>query len=355
MTITVFRDIDKLHDLSSMFLDINAQPYKIYYSCNNELEQYDISIDPPPPGNYASVKFKVHLQLDIWDNFENQSWANANNSQREMYVISNAWDQNYISNNVIYNDFLFNRTKAYYQGYTFSQSTKLWYWHGQDAYQIPSQKTLKNKIYIAPNKTWNADHRKNYFRPRIVDALLEKYANIGYIGDYHRNPKLFLYPQWGYSEYGAEILKLESFKIPISAIKSQNLIGYSPPHNAYYEDTFISIYGETIEYGTTIAPTEKTYDPLIKGHFILPFSCSGFIQFLRTKGFQFPEFIDYSYDEITNDEKRFECYLKEVDRLLAMPLIDWQQHWANTTEIRQYNQTIFKNTPYDRVDLYKYL
>jgi hypothetical protein len=245
------------------------------------------------------------------------------------------------------------RSKAYYQNYAFSQDTKLWYWRSADAYQIPQQTTLKNKIYLAPNKTWNAEHRKNYFRPKIVDTLLKKHKNTGYVGDYHRDPKLFLYPQWNYSEYNKEIFKLDSHKISFSAVQSQNLIGYSPPHNAYYEDTFISIYGETIEHGTTIAPTEKTYDPLIKGHFILPFSCSEFIKFLRTKGFWFPEFIDYGYDEIINDEKRFECYLKEVDRLLTMPLDIWQQHWVDNAEIRRHNQTVFETTPYDRVDLHQ--
>jgi hypothetical protein len=364
--ITVYRDIDKLHDLSPMFLDINAQSYKIHYPCNNELEEYDISIDPPPPGNYASVKFKVHLQLDIWDNFENQGWTHTQTNPNTC-VITNAWDPNYTSDKVIYNDFLFNRTKAYYQNYAFSQSTKLWYYQDRSAYSIPTQDVnLKTKIFIGPNKTWplelqstiyqtdNYQERNIKYRPKIFQKLVEL-ENLGHIGNSHVNKQYFLIPHFVYPNFCAVTelhLVSNRSKLVDQSIKTSQL-NYSPPHNAYYEDTFISVYGETIEYGTTIAPTEKTYDPLIKGHFILPFSCSEFIKFLKIKGFRFPEFIDYSYDEITNDEKRFECYSKEVDRLLAMPLDTWQQHWVDYVEIRLHNQHIFETTPYDRVDLHQ--
>jgi hypothetical protein len=366
MTITVFRDIEKCNDLTSMFLDINGQEYTLYHRENNVLLNYDIAIDTPTD-TYPEVNYKIFLQLDIWDNFENQGWANANNSRRDMYAISNAWDPNYESDKIIYNDFLFNRTKAYYQNYAFSQSTKLWYYQDRSAYSIPTQDVnLKTKIFIGPNKTWplelqstiyqtdNYQERNIKYRPKIFQKLVEL-ENLGHIGNSHVNKQYFLIPHFVYPNFCAVTelhLVSNRSKLVDQSIKTSQL-NYSPPHNAYYEDTFISIYGETIEYGTTIAPTEKTYDPLIKGHFILPFSCSGFIKFLRNKGFWFPEFIDYSYDEIVNDEKRFECYLKEVDRLLGMSLDNWQQHWVDNAEIRRHNQTVFETTPYDRVNLHQ--
>jgi hypothetical protein len=363
--ITVYRDIDEPDDLSPMFLDINAQEYKIYYSHNNDLEKYDISIDPPPPGNHASVKFKAYLQLDIWDNFENQGWAIAHNNQPDMYVITNAWDPNHINDKIIYNDFLFNRTEAYYQNYNFSPDTKPWYYRTKSAYSIPDQNVnLKTKLFVGPNKTWpleiqhkiyktnNYHERHIKYRPKIFQKLLEL-EYLGHIGNSHANEKYFLVPNFICPNI-VTINQLLALPIDASLIQQANgtnRFGYSPPHNAYYENTFISIYGETIEYGTTIAPTEKTYDPLIKGHFILPFSCSGFIQFLKTKGFKFPQFIDYGYDTETDDDKRFDKYVAEVDRLLAMPLIDWQQHWIDNTDVRAHNQQIFETAPYDRVDL----
>jgi hypothetical protein len=354
MTITVFRDIEKYNDLTSMFLDINGQEYTLYHQENNVLLNYDIAIDDPTD-THPEVNYKIFLQLDIWNNFENQGWANANNSRRGMYVISNAWDPNYVSDKIIYNDFLFNRTKAYYQDYTFSQDTKLWYHRSKQAYSIPDQSVdLKTKIFVGPNNTWPNSYRNIKFRPQIFQKLIDS-TSLGYIGNFRVDPQYFLIPHYFFP--GTRSIDQLLISLFDSTLVDQasyyNILGYSPPHNAYYEDTFISIYGETIEYGTTIAPTEKTYDPLIKGHFILPFSCSGFIKFLKTKGFQFPEFINYSYDEVVNDDKRFECYLKEVDRLLAMPLDTWQQHWVDNAEIRRYNQTVFETTPYDRVDLHQ--
>jgi hypothetical protein len=351
--ITIFRDIESQYDCSSTFLDINGQEYTLYHRKNNVLLNYDIAINTPT-NTYPEVNYKIFLQLDIWDNFENQGWATANNSRREMYVISNAWDPNYTNDKIIYNDFLFNRTKAYYQDYNFSQGTNVWYYQDRSAYSIPNQDVnLKTKIFIGANKTWPNSYRNIKYRPKIFQKLVEL-ENLGHIGNSQVDPNYFLVPHFILPDVNGidQLINRPVDKMLIQQSRT-NRFGYSPPHNAYYEDTFISIYGETIEYGTTIAPTEKTYDPLIKGHFILPFSCSGFIQFLKTKGFQFPTFIDYGYDEITHDEKRFECYSKEVDRLLAMPLDIWQQHWANTAEIRQYNQTVFETTPYDRVDLHR--
>ena len=131
--------------------------------------------------------------------------------------------------------------------------------------------------------------------------------------------------------------------------------GYNPPHNEYYKNTFISIYGETIEFGSTIAVTEKTYDPLIKGHFVLPFSNSGFIAYLKSKGFRFPEFINYAYDSIVNDDLRFEHYTQEMRRLLELSIDAWQQLWQDNFDIIQHNRDKFVSGPYDQVDLTKYL
>ena len=58
---------------------------------------------------------------------------------------------------------------------------------------------------------------------------------------------------------------------------------FHPVHNLYYQSTYVSAYIETL---TNVNPangqvvralTEKTYNPLIKGHFILPFGYHGLI------------------------------------------------------------------------------
>ena len=127
-----------------------------------------------------------------------------------------------------------------------------------------------------------------------------------------------------------------------------------PAHNEYYAQSFISIYGETIEYGSTIAVTEKTYDPLIKGHFILPFSTVGFVDYLKGIGFRFPEFIDYHYDTVADDDTRFGHYTQEVCRLLTLDLDTWRQHWNDNIDIIEHNKKLFHLRPYDQIDFSKY-
>jgi len=89
---------------------------------------------------------------------------------------------------------------------------------------------------------------------------------------------------------------------------------------------------------------------MIKGHFILPFSCYGFIAYLKTLGYQFPKFIDYNYDSVVDDDQRFNKYLEEVQRLLAIDINDWRALWNDNYNILEHNQKIFQDRPYDRID-----
>lgn len=358
--ISLFRDIDKSFDFTASFLDINGQDYQLYHNGNNLLPEYDITVDPPPPGQYSCVKYRAHLQLDLWDNYENQGWRNEHQLKildPEMYIISNAWDPCHINPQIIYNDFLFNRTKAYYEHYEFSPNARLWYYIGQHAYSVPEQDAnLKTRIFISPNKTWPNTWRRLHFRTLIFERLVRS-MHLGHIGNCQVDPAFFLIPHVICPDINdiRDLSKIPNRAQLVENSLTANRFGYSPPHDVYYQDTFISIYGESIEYGTSIAPTEKTYDPLIKGHFVLPFSCAGFVGFLKNKGFRFPDFIDYSYDDELDDVKRCAMYLAEVDRLLDIRLEDWQQLWINCFHIRSHNQKIFLDSPYDRVDLYQFI
>jgi hypothetical protein len=208
----------------------------------------------------------------------------------------------------------------------------------------------KTKIYVAPNKTYlNDPWRVAKFRPQLVQLLLDRFGDLGYIGENDLVKNLFLIPHVQMPDCQ------DLSQVVLSARNQKYQFGYCPPHNEYYKNTFISIFGETIEHGPSMAVTEKTYDPLIKGHFILPFSCAGFVSYLNTLGFQFPTFINYDYDSISNDKKRFASYTDEVTRLLSLQLDTWREHWNNNLDIIQHNQSIFFDRDYDRVDFSKIL
>jgi len=358
MAINIFSIDTGIGNDPRMFFDLNAQEYN-YYTDPTSLSSYDIVnvINAEHAGPEPASRLRI--ELAIWHNHENQSRfgyqtaPTATRSSSNTVIITNAYDPiNDHHQWVINNDFLFNRTKAYYLDYPWRPETKRWYYHGPEAFVLEDIPTAENKqkIYVAPNNTKGSfTFRKIKYRPQLVQLLKINYRDLGYIGNYDDDKNFFLYAHYQIPNCHS-IEELENMQIP----NGYGTMGYTPPHNEYYKNTFISIYGETIEFGPTHAITEKTYDPLIKGHFILPFSAPGFLDRVRLMGFKLPDFIDYGYDTIQDDDQRWTAYADEVRRLLSMSLDQWRQHWTDDLDLIRHNRQVFFTKDYDRVDLTKY-
>jgi hypothetical protein len=128
--------------------------------------------------------------------------------------------------------------------------------------------------------------------------------------------------------------------------------GWYPVANRYYQTTFYSIYCETIpgmaEHSYPYKSiTEKTWDPLIKGHFILPFGYQGLVDHIRSYGFKLPDWIDYSYDYIENDDLRFEAFIKSAEKLLEYSIYDLQRFHEKDRDMLLHNRRLFWEKPYD--------
>jgi hypothetical protein len=126
-----------------------------------------------------------------------------------------------------------------------------------------------------------------------------------------------------------------------------------PIANRYYENSFLSIFVETITtngdwyiQNPWKAISEKTYDPLIKGHFILPFSYTGIIADLKKKGFKFPDWINYEYDNITDNNFRFAGFLEEAKRLIKIPVDKYYEYYEKDKHILEHNRQLFFTLPY---------
>jgi len=318
---------DRQHVDARMFFDLNAQSYHMVANGDCDFALYP---------RYAD---KI-LHLDLWHNVDHQfDRINDLLKDSDTWVIANVYgDFQHPRYRAV--DFLFNRTRAYYQQYPWSTGVQRWYWH-EFAYQdfdLPDA-SAKSRIFLAPNKTHNG---RCVWRTQLVDALL-CHSDQGYIGNADQRSNLYLYCH--HEQPWARSLD------QLSGPTTMKWLGYSPPHNLYYQDTFISIYGETVETSRDIVVTEKTYDPLIKGHFVLPFSSAGFIDHLRCLGYRFPSFIDYSYDSVVDDAKRFHTYLREVHRLLAQSHDQWCDWWNTNLDILLHNKRHMHERAYDRVDL----
>jgi hypothetical protein len=319
------------------FFDLN-NPGQYEYLTNSYSGPVDILLQNHiawQPNVLDNYNYKILLFLDTRHNHENQI-KYQRNRQGNRYFITNAIDPTVNDEpNILFNDYLFNRTKAYYSGYEFS-SSDVWYFCCRAEYTIPDKHDplLKNKIFVAPTNVRNfatpgaGGHQ--IYRNRLKNFLKNNYLDIGYLG----------------SPRDTSVGELICNTIDHTGG------GYRPPANTYYEDSFISIYGETIEHGTTFAATEKTFDPLIKGHFILPFSNYKFINFIKQQyGFRFPDFIDYSYDNIESDNLRYLRYCDEVDRLMTIDIDAWRQLWIDNIDLIKHNRQIFFDRPYHRTDI----
>jgi hypothetical protein len=120
---------------------------------------------------------------------------------------------------------------------------------------------------------------------------------------------------------------------------------FNPVPNEFYLDSYISIYVESnCLQSDLIHITEKTYEPLLKGHIILPFSNPGTIRRLRDLGFAFPDFVDYNYDTIQDPIARFNA-LKEVFKNLLMQNLP--KLYQDNQHIFTHNQKCVNVIPYD--------
>ena len=121
---------------------------------------------------------------------------------------------------------------------------------------------------------------------------------------------------------------------------------FRPIPNSFYDDTYLSVYVESnCENNNLIHITEKTFEPLFKGHFILPFANKGTVQRLKDLGFRFPNFIDYSYDTIADVRWRFAVFQKLVKDTLQLP---WAKLYKDNFDIIEHNRNQLYNLDYDR-------
>lgn len=271
---------------------------------------------------------KVNLCVDLQHVGNNKiaGWHRVPWLCQHSHVIVECEDPTLHHPNIVFYDFLWNRSKAYYTQRQWNY--RPWYLYELDNFLLQDISTAqeKTRLFLSPNKH-NTDTRR---RLAALTAQHIGYAN-GILESNYVCPT------------AQRVDQLPAQPSPVR--------GYSPVHNAYYRETFFSVYVESIDSGNTLAVTEKTLDPLIKGHFVLPFSASGFVKYLISQGWQLPNFIDYSYDSIVDDQKRFAGFAAEFQRLCSLDLDTWRQLWLDNQHIIQYNRDRLYNRPYHTLEI----
>jgi hypothetical protein len=303
------------YQLSLLGYDVNDIPEKYFFfplndhynthasgwSFETEMEakQHDVVVfyDLVNTGDYENVQFiKFVMEFD----HPNKVFLTVN--QHRTPPLMDCYT------NITY-DFMWNRIKSYYT----EQIPESLYLHHYSAgsYKLPDLSPKQKKF-----KLMSLCGREYGYRTHLYERVK---AYDGFISN--RSRGIFL--EGGTPNFGA----------------------YHPIPNEFYEQSCLSAYVEsncTTPY--LIHITEKTFEPLIKGHFILPFSNPGTIGRLRTMGFQFPDFINYRYDTLVDEHARYSEYCNELARLMEMDLFKLHEEHH---DMFVHNQQCIHTIPYD--------
>jgi hypothetical protein len=123
--------------------------------------------------------------------------------------------------------------------------------------------------------------------------------------------------------------------------------GVAPPSRHYYDESYVTCLLETQHLGELgHLVSEKTYDNLIQGRGVLNFATPGFYEFLQNQGWKLPNGIDWSWDNIVNDQKRFDAYLGEIDKLLGRDLEDLHAWFLSNIDCWTHNQKMLEDKPF---------
>jgi hypothetical protein len=248
----------------------------------------------------------------------------------------------YNSEDAVFYDFLWNRTKgAYRLGYINLDLLKesIWLLHlDLDIFELDFKKNIEYNILCANRGYYNSMPTMNRLKYRyLLNENLKDKSNV-----------LLSDPDNGI------MLKTSNWKSGYDLILRQGG-RYTPIDPDLYNKSFVSAYVESIAVSKlenghcqiNRSITEKTWEPLLKGHFILPFSTPGHVKELSKRGFKFPEFIDYSYTDINDDDKRYGEFTKQLESLTKLSSTECQRLYESNEDIIFHNRGLFNYIPYD--------
>lgn len=259
-----------------------------------------------------------------------------------LYVHSNPLDN--VDPNFIYYDLFFNREKLYLTDYNHELC-----WKTQFTFTSPPctfaldslEKTFSpsNKIFLIPNRI-----RTTTSIPMRLKKKLKDFVNSNISSMYFSEPVTgnFLSPN------GWDTLPPEEIAHLTPILKNN---GWAPIDNKYYKTSYVTVCVENNTQGfvpNNFMVTEKYLDPLIKGNFPLVYAAPFTISNLKKiYGFKFPDWIDYSYDNIIDDNKRWESYLNSIKQVNQFSLEEIHNFYLSNLELLQHNRNIFYSRPYD--------
>ena len=108
--------------------------------------------------------------------------------------------------------------------------------------------------------------------------------------------------------------------------------------NHLYADSYFNFTTETLFHEQSVRFSEKIFKPILYQQPFIIYSSPFMLKKLRQLGYKtFSEWIDESYDEEVDDEKRLNILNNEVIRLCSLPLSDVRKIFLETREVSEHN------------------
>lgn len=276
----------------------------------------------------------LHVFHDAEDS-DPRRFANYQEFYSNITILSTAYNSPW--EGVLFYDFLWNRTKGLYGlGYFDKRPAVKSPWIRQFDLNI-FERNLGTKNIITNVLIPNRAYYDKFLSPGHRLERRAELHKLEFKNTLMSNPDkdiIFVTDNWR-STYAAEIKK--------GGV-------YAPIANHYYNETFVSAYVESVvrsdsNFVSTI--TEKTWEPLLKGHFIIPFATPGIVDELARRGFKFPHFIDYTYTREQDDNVRWKGFINQVKKISNLSLDQVNTLYNDNKHIIEYNKILFQTLPYD--------
>ena len=215
---------------------------------------------------------------------------------------------------------------------------------------VPYEVRPKEKLFVCFNKL-HRKHRLKLLAESIRNGWLDKsfYSFEGATSDwFHKRYRIGL----PISEDDLKLIETIEHKLPLRlniTEKRDNPVDVRKEDLHYHQDSYFSIITETIfepyhpgeqlmGYMDTLFLSEKIYKPFAFKHPFIAIAWHGSIKALRERGYKtFHPYIDESYDDEPNPEKRFQMIANEIKRLEQFTTEEWIEWQKNIKPIVEYN------------------
>ena len=222
------------------------------------------------------------------------------------------------------------------------------------------------EVAVKPKKFLCFNKIEREQRIRLLERMLEKrYIESGY----------YSFETHDVNNISAFVENLDTIRFPnIKANKHilplrlniteerTNPVTVVPEDLHYFKNSYFSIVNETVYYGSassttnplhhqplgehlSVFVTEKTYKCLALKHPFVVFGRPNFLKGLKTLGFKtFSPYFNESYDDIIDDNERFDAVFNEVERLINLSDDEWLNILRNIEPILEHNYSVFYKT-----------